>query len=377
MERIGLPRMRKGDKVKVLLARRLRRKTTMKLKASKSALFILELLCLLPLATLADQDVQTRFDTSLKNARSITNVEIRMLDTLWLKEAPVEPNNPKPAMSEFHRTSEYSCAVSGEKYRGERRLISAPQTNMAQLVEAAFDGTTYFSYDADNRYMTRKTGNSTGDNVECPFNPLIAPFLFLTRQTDGCINCILRFSDILSPAFTSSVILPEAEKSDGLLEINLTGLPLMKQPTFWKIVLDQKGDSFTPKTMTWVEAGAETVLRLLDYTNLGAYQFPSVIVWSTTAYPATSPTTVMGTGMVTMISVRVPKQIPDSTFRLDEKSAATIWDWDQKTFSKERPRLVTSYAKGKDARYILLTMILLAILCLWISIWKRSASRRS
>jgi len=352
-------------------------KVNSRMKAGGSLLFMFELLCFLPLATLADQDVQARFETSLKNARSFTNVEMQMIDTLWLKSVVVS-KDPKSAMPGFTRTFQYSCIASGEKYRGERRLISASVTNIAQLVEAAFDGTTYFSYDADVRYMTRKTGNSDGDNVEDPSNPLLAPFLFLTRQTDGCINCILRFSDVLSPAFTRGLALPQGRnRSDGLLEVDMPGLPLMKQPTLWHILLDSKGDSFAPKQIRSVGPGAETVYELLDYTNLQAYQFPSVITWRSATYPATVPATVIATGMVTMISVRIPEQIPDSTFQLDEKSAATVWDWDQKTFAKESPRLVTLTANRSNARILMLTIILLTILFVCIGIRKSFVSKRN
>src|SRR6185369_14664547 len=145
-----------------------------------------------PLVGFADLDLQIRFQKSLENARSITNVEIQMLDTLWINDpAMLKALN----VNVFSRTFQYSYVSSGQKYRAECKLISGSQTNLVQLREAAFDGTTFSSYDADQRYLTRQTGNSPGDNEESPENPLIAPFMFLTKQTDGCINCILRFAD--------------------------------------------------------------------------------------------------------------------------------------------------------------------------------------
>jgi thiol-disulfide isomerase/thioredoxin len=301
-----------------------------------------------PLASFADQDLQARFEKSLNDARSITNVEIQMLDTLWLNEAIGSKDSKLFIPAGLSRTVQYSYIASGKKYRGECKLISSSQTNGMHLEEAAFDGSSFVSYDADQRYMTRKTGDTTGDNVEDPTSPLIAPFMFLTRRTDGCINCVLRFTDVLSPAFGSGLTLPAAKSSDGLLEIDLPGLPLMKQPTHWKIFLDPKGDSFTPKTIKMVGAGAETVYELLDYTNLGAYQFPSVIAWSSTKYPATSPATVQSTGMVTMVSVRAPEQMPDSAFQVDEASALTVWDWDQKNFAKISPEAAARKAYVKS-----------------------------
>jgi hypothetical protein len=123
--------------------------------------------------------------------------------------------------------------------------------------------------------------------------------------------------------------------------------------------------------------GAETVYELLDYTNLGAYQFPRVIAWRTSTYPETFPTTLLATGTVTMVSVRVPEQIPDSTFELDEKSVVTVWDWDQRKLTKVGPRSVTYSAHRGAAMYILLSMILMTVLLVWISNSKRFASRHS
>src|SRR6266853_6201998 len=102
--------------------------------------------------------------------------------------------------------------------------------------------------------------------------------------------------------------------------------------------MDETGDSFTPQTIKFVAAGSkyEVVNRFLEYTNLGAYQFPSRIEWTMTSYPPTTPPTVLSTGTVAVISARIPDQIADSVFKLDseEKSAAVVWDWDQKNFKK-------------------------------------------
>jgi hypothetical protein len=127
----------------------------------------------------------------------------------------------------------------------------------------------------------------------------------------------------------------------------MPGLPLANQPTRWDIVVDGVGDSFTPKTISRVVpgVGAETVYRLLNYTNLGAYQFPTTIEWTESAYPPTSPPSVMSTGITTVISVRMPEQIADSTFRLDEKSAAVVWDSDQRKLTKMPPELARACVK--------------------------------
>jgi len=194
--------------------------------------------------------------------------------------------------------------------------------------------------------MTRSSVNGPGANSESAVNPLTAPFMFLTKYSDDCMMCVLRSTDIASDEFAKGLTLPPGQRSDGLLEISMPGLPLGKQPTIWKIAIEEAGDSFTPKMITQVAPGRrfEVVNRLLNYTNLGAYQFPTRIEWTMSSYPPTSPPTLLSTGTVTVISARIPDQIADSEFTLnsEEKSATRIWDWDSKNFIK------SSYENSKS-----------------------------
>lgn len=296
---------------------------------------ILGFLACWPLASIADQDLQARFEKSLKDAKSISNVEIDWLDTFSLKD-PEALKYQKANV--FSRTFQYSFMASGLKYRATRKLISGTSTNLTELCESAFDGKSYATYTGDTRQMTKSSVNAPGDNSESANNPLTAPFMFLTRNSDNCMTCVLRSTEIVFLELTNGLILPTGQRSNGLLEISMPGLPLGKQPTTWKIDIDEAGDSFTPKTIKHVAPGSgfEVVNRLLDYTKLGAYQFPSRIEWTMSSYPPTSPPTLLSTGTVTVISALIPDQIADSVFKLDseEKSAAVVWDWDQKNFIK-------------------------------------------
>jgi thiol-disulfide isomerase/thioredoxin len=303
------------------------------------------ILACLPLACLGDPDIQARFEKSLKDAKSISNVEIEILDTLWM------PHGIGTNEAPFSRTFQYSYIASGLKYRAECKLISGTQTNLAKLAKSAFDGNAYSSYDADNHSATRRKENAPGDRSQSPLNPLIAPFMFLTRNSEECLQCVLRLTDIVSPYWTNEVILPSGRRSEGLLETSLAGLPINKQPTAWRIAIDEAGDSFTPKTISRRSgvAGPEAVYRLLNYTNLGAYSFPTRIEWAHIAHSLTSPPTLHATGLVTVISARIPDLIADSVFRLndEEKSAAVIWDWDQRNFVKSAQGNSNSNSNGQ------------------------------
>src|SRR6266853_5153327 len=145
--------------------------------------------------------------------------------------------------------------------------------------------------------------------------------------------------------------------------------------------MDETGDSFTPQTIKFVAAGSkyEVVNRFLEYTNLGAYQFPSRIEWTMTSYPPTTPPTVLSTGTVAVISARIPDQIADSVFKLDseEKSAAVVWDWDQQKLIKSAPELAKVEVKYRVAKTILLLLMLFSIVVVPILVGKKFASKNN
>ena len=245
-------------------------------------------------------------------------------------EASIYPASPRER--DFSSTFRYTYIGSGPKFRATCKLVSATQGNTTKLSEAAFNGTSFATYIADTRTATRQAQTPNISNSELPYCPLIAPFLFLTKNSDNCTPCLIRFSDIVSPDFSKGLILPKGQLSNGLLHLSMPGLPLAKKPTAWTVDIDEAGGSFTPEKVSLViEAGQEIVWKLLNYTNVGGYEFPTKIVMTVNAYPPTSPPTWMSTITVTVISARIPDRIPDSTFSLEdeEKSAATVWDSDR------------------------------------------------
>jgi hypothetical protein len=304
----------------------------------RRVLFILGFLAGLPLAGRAGADLQARFEKSAQGAHSLSRVQMNWLDTLWIADpAALKFMNA----TKFSRTFEYSFIASGPKFRAGCKLVSGTQTNLIRWRVSAFDGTTYTTYTADSGYMTKRSTKQPAGNNESAHNPLTAPFMFLTKESDDCINCVLRSTDIAADGFARGFTLPTAEKAEGVLEISLPGLPRGKQPTAWKITLEEVGDAFSPKSIRFVAPGSryEVVSRLLNYTNLGAYAFPTRIEWSSSSFPPTSPSTLLATGAVTVVSARIPDQVADSVFRLEdeEKAAVTLWDGDQQGLIKSGP----------------------------------------
>ena len=288
----------------------------------------------LPFAVFANPDLQARFEKSLKAVKPISNVEIVWQEALWSDDPHVlEFLHVK----EFSRILQYSLVTSGAKFRAECTQITGTLTNLGGL-KSVYDGSLYVTWNSGRR-MSKKTDSrrfTNGSEGVC--NPFVAPFIFLTKNSDDCLSCLLRPSDLISNEFAKGLILPTPRQSDGLLELFMPGQKTQNQPTTWRVVLDEAGDEFTPKTVTFIVPGErrEDTQRFLEYTNLGAYRFPSRIAWTSTSYPPTSPPTVLSTGLVTVVSSLIPDQIPDSAFKLDEeeKSAAVVWDWNQENFTK-------------------------------------------
>lgn len=340
---------------------------------------VVMLLTSLPIAGYGSSGAGARFEKSLRDIKSIPAVEVEWVDTFWL----CDPKQLKfMGCKEFSRTVEYSVLASESKYRARSRLVSGTQTNLAKLFESAFDGTSYVTYSGDFRYMTTSSVDGTGDNAQSPNNPFVAPFMFLTRYSDSCKMCMLRFKDVISLR-SAQVVLPPAQGiSDGSIEISLRGQPVGKAPTTWRITLDEVEDSFTPKLIKFLAPGAryQVATKLLNYTNLGPYRFPTRMEMTTSTYPPTSPLTLVSTGSVVVVSARILDKIPDSALRLDEQevSAKAIWDWDRHKLTRMAPELVRLQRKNYTAKIVLLLIFFatVAIPAIMAIQARKSASKR-
>ncbi len=304
----------------------------------------------------AGQNLQSRFQTALQAARSLTNVEVTFLDTVsWRDPATLKVLNVRKA--EFSRTLLYSFLASGQKYHATIKLISGTEPGLYKGGESAFDGESYRGYDLEYRRMAKNCLNRPASD-EDPFNPLMMPFGFLEPGRDGGSPYVLNFTDITAGDFPKDIALPPGQKTNGMLVITVPRsfrMPVVgppgtlpdevqwtNVPTICKISFDETAAGFAPKSIETIlpAFGSNTVsmTRLLDYTNLGAYQFPSRVEWVSAPlpYPPTTPPTLWTTGVVTLVSARIPDQVPDSVFQLKSEEEAAEWIWDSSMGGWER-----------------------------------------
>jgi thiol-disulfide isomerase/thioredoxin len=278
-------------------------------------------------------------EKALENARAITNVEIQFDNVLWIKGKPISAaasneflltmHTNYPFANDSTRTSHFTYVAADGKYRSECRFESPPT-----FVQTAFDGKLWSEFNGGD-LMVQQDGDMPGDphDLHCP---LIQPFLFLSRESDDCFPCGgLRFTDLRSPGILNGLILPDAESSNGVVHVSFSGLPRFGVNQLWSIAIDDADPDFMPRTISrTLYAGSQgtndfqTTYTLSDYTNLGAYHFPTKLARTTFDVPTNKllAPTFASTGMVTVVSIRLPTQIPDSTFRLDESKAPHIFN---------------------------------------------------
>ena len=303
----------------------------------------------LPLTRAVTTELESRFDNSLRAATSISRVEVEWLDTLWIGD-PRALKVMGVNEGVFTRVVRYFYIASGPKYRVSCRLVSGTGTNLVRHTEAAFDGTTFYHYNADSRYLSKTRDATLAGPAESQSSPLLAPFMFLTGRSDDCIGCALRFTELAFLKAPQELALPKRQGGAGDVEISVLGLPVGRQPTTWKLELEGVGEAFVPKTITEITPGwrSQTVNRLLNYTNLGGYLLPTRIEWAASPYPPISPPTLTSTGMVTLTSARIPSEVPaEALFTLEEeaKMAKTIGDWDEHKFSRVAPEVAKAKAE--------------------------------
>jgi thiol-disulfide isomerase/thioredoxin len=294
--------------------------------------------------------LQLRLEKALENARAITNVEIQYDDVLWIKGKPISAvasndftrtmHTDYPFANDSTRTMHVTYIASDEKYRTECHSESPQTTNITKFEETAFDGKLWSGLSDFNNgspSMVQQDGDNQND-LENPYNPLIQPLLFLSRFSDDCIPCALRFVDLRSPDILNGLILPDAENSNGVLRMSFPGLPQNGINQLWSIAIDDADLDFTPKSISrtiyargQLPYDLETTYTFSDYTNLGAYRFPTKMAYQHFDVPTNKllAPTLTSTGAVTVVSVKIPAQIPDSTFRLDESKAAHIFNTGQ------------------------------------------------
>ncbi len=288
--------------------------------------------------------LQIRLEKALENARAITNVEIQYDDMLWLKGKPIsvaESNEWTRAMrtsypfsSDYIRTEHITYIAANEKYRIESRSESPNTTNIVKFIQTAFDGKLWSEFNGSTASMVEQDGDMPG-YAHSPFCPLIQPFLFLSRQSDQHFACGLRFTDLRDLDILNGLILPEAEKSNGVLRVSFSGLPRFGVNQLWSIAVDDADPDFKPRNISQtIYAGSqfpydvEATCTFSDYTNLGAYYFPTKMAYRDFDVPTNKllAPTLVSTGLVTVVSVKMPTQIPDSTFQLDESKALHVWN---------------------------------------------------
>jgi hypothetical protein len=335
-------------------------------------LYSLVIFSICNLATANDFGVQARLEKTVRYLRATTNIELHGVSQLWIHKLK----------GDYTSSSEFLFIASGQKYRKEIRSTSS-DTNTIKLFETAYDGSLLATLNPSAGYMIQSSHDQLGDQAPGD-NPLTENLKFLSKDSDQCKGCRLMFNAIISDNFLDGVNLTNVEKNGDLLQISFPGRNVDGRATTWKIIMGNSGDQFTPQSITRIiPREGEQTCNFETYTNLvininsnGVPQmltFPSVISYSATAYSAI-PSGVVLTGLTTVVSARIPEQIPDSTFRLDENLAKIIWSADKKDAIKGKPILKANEAKKTMAKMFVLSMFVITSVVFAILLIRRPKS---
>jgi hypothetical protein len=228
------------------------------------------------------------------------------------------------------------------------------------VFESAFNGSIYFAYDADHRYLAKKDTKIPELNRGQPgINPLIAPFMFLSKHSDDCPLCGLSLSDIVQTGASNTYILPESKSVGGALRLSLPGLPFRGQATIWNIIVGETDTDFAPQIISKVSSGLheQSTHKLLNYTNIGDYKFPTRIETMFEANPNTPQASVVSTGLTTILMLRVLDHVDASTFEIGNDDASVVWNWNQAKFEKTNAALGVAIAKHKAWTPVVIIMM--------------------
>lgn len=294
------------------------------LAASRSLLLLVMLWCFSGRARGENISLQIRLEKALENARALTNVEIQFDDWLWVKGMP---GALPPLTNDYTRMMHVTYIAAGGKYRIECRMESAQNKNIVHFIETAFDGKLWSQFDG-GAWMVEQEGDQPRDGAS-PYNPLTDPFIFLAGENG------LRFVDLRDPEILRGLILPEGVSSNGMVDLSFAGLPRGAAKQVWSMTIDDDKADFRPRKISLFSYSGdrsnmdfESTCLLSDYTNAGAYHFPSRIAYSDLRLPTNNllPPTLTLTGLVTLVSFKILERMPEATFRLDESKAPKIWN---------------------------------------------------
>lgn len=136
--------------------------------------------------TVVAHEFQQRIERAIEQLRQLDALEIEAVDELRADMSEL-------GLPDFGRRTWFKFVKSGPKFRIEctnapvRSLpANTPNTNLVQKVVVAYDGVTWSTYVDDYRYLVVGRTNPPGDPSPCPLNPVLAPFVFLSKESDKC-----------------------------------------------------------------------------------------------------------------------------------------------------------------------------------------------
>lgn len=331
-------------------------------------------------------EFQQRIERAIEKLRQLDALEIEAVDELHADMGEL-------GLPEFGRRTWLKFLKSGSKYRVEctNEPVRSPpantsNTNLVQKVVVTYDGATWSTYVDDYRYLVLGRTNPPGDPSPCPLNPVLAPFVFLSKESDECKPCRIWWDDVASGNALTNLSYKGSILSNGLLEVTFAGLQLEGKTQYWSIVLDAQGTGFEPRLIKRVIADTAIMEFVFEsYTNVTIWSdnqrpvlitIPLAFSYSGVELAGGKPVPVLR-GRTELVSVRVPKDLPATLFQVEDANALFVWDRDQNKLVKTAGPYALVQKKISRVRLaVLVTMVLVSLgMLLWLFQMLRMAKR--
>lgn len=322
-------------------------------------------------------EVRQRIEHAIEQLRQLDALEIEAVDELHVELA-------KLGLPAFGRRTWFKYVKFGSRYRVEctNEMVGplrtkAGNTNLVQKVVVTYDGTKWYQYVDDYRYLVVGRKNPPGDPSPCPLNPAIAHFVFLSKETDECPACRVLWDDVVTGSSWTNLSYQGCTRSNEVLEVTYAGLKLEGKTQYWSIVLDAEANGYEPRLIKRVipdsaimeyrfESYTNIAFQVVDGQSTGSLTIPLAFSYSA-ADLANGKLVPVLRGSTKLLSVRFPKELPATLFQVDESDAMYVLDRDQ----NELVKTAGAYAlvlreKSWKRPAILVTIVLVSVGMFWL-----------
>ena len=211
-------------------------------------------------------DFQAFIGNSINNLKSCSNLSVTSSNTLFIIES-------------YNKTNEIISKISylsaGGDYRIKYKWLEGRQPVNPE-VQVSYNGNKHAEYYGGKLNQVSYSKHDSPTSL-VPINPIIAPFIFLSKDDDACPVCLLRMGDVASGAavhnLMASKITSTSEKLSGGGDVFFkvsSGDYLDGAPVYWIVGVGQFNGSYIILSADRFsdQGKSQSIYRFFNYTNI-------------------------------------------------------------------------------------------------------------